>query len=225
MNNLHACSCLQGFSYVLYISLVLAFAKADAQQSTSIKNETSLFASNFEVVDIDLNQYLQLEIKTTNGNEVKIITNQNGEYKNAVVLSSKVRNDSLLITDPINPTFTFPEDKLSAHKVIDGKATILLPRFKKIVLNTQSADISISGDFKNIYINQLSGSCRINKVEGDLTYVSVYADVFLELVNYDTTLISRSGKVSSFIKPNLIKYFASIETVSGNISHLRKTKK
>lgn len=225
MNNLHACSSLQGFSFVIYMCVILAFAKADAQQSSSIKNETNLFSSNFQIVDIDLNQYLQLEIKTTNSDEVKIITNQNGEYRNAVVLSSQVRNDSLLITDPINPTFTFPEDKLSAHKVIDGKATILLPRLKKVVLNTQSADISISGDFKNIFINQLSGSCKIVNLEGNLTYVSVYADVFLKLVNYDTTSFSRSGKVSSFNKPNLIKYFASIETVSGNISHLRKTKK
>lgn len=219
------CSILQRFFCVFIAVCLLAFAKADAQQSSSNKNETQLFTSNFKVVDIHLDQYLELEIKTTNGNEVKVITSQNGEYKNAVLLSSRVKNDSLLITDPIDPSFTFPEDKLSAHKVIDGKATILIPRFKKVVLNAQNADISIAGDFKNVYINQLSGSCKIDRLQGDLTYVSAYADVFLDLINYDITIFSRSGKVSSFVKPRLIKFFASIETVSGNISPLRKTKK
>lgn len=225
MNNNKACSSLQRFSYLLFISLVLAFAKADAQLSTSIKNETRLLAKDFQIVDIDLNQYLELEVKTINGDEVKIITSQNGEYRNAVVLSSSIKNDSLLITDPINPTFIFPEDKLSAHKVIDGKATILIPKFKKTVINTQSADILISGEFKSIFINQLSGSCKIDRIKGDLIYVSAYADVFLELTNHDTATFSRSGKVSLFLKPDLIKFSARIETVSGNISHLKKTNK
>ncbi|MEN8815268.1 MAG: hypothetical protein ABF274_00160 [Nonlabens sp.] len=225
MNKHLACSSLQRFFYVSFIFFVLAFAKADAQQSSSVKNETQFLQSSFNVVDIDLNQYLELEIKTTDNNNVKITTDQSGEYKNAVILSSSIRNDSLLITDPISPSFSFPEDKLSAHKVIDGKATLFLPKNKSLIINTQSADISISGDFKKIYINQLSGSCKINKLKGDVTYVSAYADVFLELTDYSTTVFSRSGKVSTFKKPNLIKYFALIETVSGNISHLKKTKK
>lgn len=225
MNNRNACSFLQRFSCVLFGCIVLTFAKANAQQTSSIKNERQHLQSTFEVVHIDLLQYLKLEIKTSTSDQVKIITRQNGEYRNAVVLTSIVRNDSLLITDPIHPSFTFPGDKLSVHKVVDGDAIIYIPRFKKVVLNTQNADITISGVFKNVYINQLSGSCKMNQIQSDLNYISIYADVFIALEKHDITSFSKSGKVSIFIKPTLIEFFASIETVSGNISHIKKTNK
>jgi hypothetical protein len=55
---------LQRFFYVLFGGVVLAFAKADTQQSSSIKNKMQPLQSTFEAVHIDLHQYLKLEIKT-----------------------------------------------------------------------------------------------------------------------------------------------------------------
>jgi hypothetical protein len=220
-----ACSNLQRFFCVVIIGIVLAFAEADAQESTPVKNETSHLQAQFNVVDIQMIQYLELEITTSDSDKVTLVTSQNGEYKNAVVLSSEIRNDSLLITDPFNPTFSFPQDKLSAHKVIDGKATLSLPRNKHLVINTQTADITITGNYKSIYINQLSGSCKIDQIQGDLTYVSVYATISIDLKNYDIEAVSRSGNVFVFEKPSLIKYFARLETISGSISNLKKRNK
>ncbi|PQJ18125.1 hypothetical protein BST94_08950 [Nonlabens xylanidelens] len=200
----------------------LAFAKADAQTTSSNRNETSHSLATFKTIDIHLQQHIQLEIKTSNSQDVKLITSVNGEYKNAVILSSIIRNDSLIITDPIHPTFSFPGDKLSAHKVIDSKATIVLPENKKLVINVQSADLKISGNYDSVYINQLSGSCKIDQLKGDLHFISVYASIYANLKNYDVTSASRSGKVHEFKKPVQIKYFARLETVSGNISTLNK---
>ncbi|AGC76245.1 hypothetical protein LX97_00914 [Nonlabens dokdonensis] len=225
MNKLIDCSTLQRFFCAFAVFYFLAFAKADAQQPSSIKNETQLMQSEFKVVDINVFQYLKLDIKTTNEERVRIITSQDGEYKNAVILSGQVRNDSLIVRDPINPSFSFPEDKLSAHKIIDGSATLLIPENKKIVINTNAADISITGNYADVYINQLSGTCKIARLEGNLRYISVYADLFVQLKNYDISCSSRNGKVTSFEKPRIIKYFAVLETVSGNISKLKKTKK
>jgi hypothetical protein len=225
MNKDHACSTLQRFFCVVIIGAVLAFAKADAQESTPVKNETSHLQAQFNVVDIQIGQYLELEITTSDSDRVSLVSSQNGEYKNAVVLSSEIRNDSLLITDPFNPTFSFPQDKLSAHKIIDGKATLSLPRNKHLVINTQTADITITGNYKSIYINQLSGSCKIDQLAGDLRYVSVYASIYVDLKNYDIRAVSRSGNVFNFEKPSLINYFARLESISGNISNLKKRNK
>ena len=224
MIQLQACFNIQRFFCVIILCCT-AFAKADAQTATSIKNETQFSESEFTIVDIDIYQYLNLIIKTTNEDRVQITTSQNGEYKNAVILSGRIRNDSLLIRDPINPSFSFPEDKLSAHKIIDGTAILILPRDKRLVINTNAADISITGDYKNVYVNQLSGTCKINKIEGNMHYISVYADVFVELENYDIICRSKTGKISPFEKDKLIKYFATLETVSGNITNSNKTKK
>jgi hypothetical protein len=225
MNKDHACSTLQRFLCVVIIGAVLAFAKADAQESTSIKNKTSHLQAQFNVVDIQIAQYLELEITTSDSDKVSLVTSQNGEYKNAVVLSSQIINDSLLITDPFNPAFSFPQDKLSAHKIIDGKARLSLPRNKHLVINTQSADITITGTFKSLYINQLSGSCNIDQLKGDLTYVSVYANLSVDLKNYNIQAVSRSGNVVNFEKPSSIDYFARLESISGNISNLKKRNK
>ncbi|PPK96400.1 hypothetical protein LY01_00220 [Nonlabens xylanidelens] len=222
MDHSYTCSSLQRFLCFMSLVVFLAFAKADAQTTSSNRNETSHSLATFKTIDIHLQQHIQLEIKTSNSQDVKLITSVNGEYKNAVILSSIIRNDSLIITDPIHPTFSFPGDKLSAHKVIDSKATIVLPENKKLVINVQSADLKISGNYDSVYINQLSGSCKIDQLKGDLHFISVYASIYANLKNYDVTSASRSGKVHEFKKPVQIKYFARLETVSGNISTLNK---
>ncbi|WP_405378120.1 hypothetical protein [Nonlabens sp. Asnod3-A02] len=222
MDHSYTCSSLQRFLCFMSLVVFLAFAKADAQTTSSNRNETSHSLATFKTIDIHLQQHIQLEIKTNNSQDVKLITSVNGEYKNAVILSSIIRNDSLIITDPIHPTFSFPGDKLSAHKVIDSKATIVLPENKKLVINVQSADLKISGNYDSVYINQLSGSCKIDQLKGDLHFISVYASIYANLKNYDVTSASRSGKVHEFKKPVQIKYFARLETVSGNISTLNK---
>ena len=93
------------------------------------------------------------------------------------------------------------------------------------MINTQTADITITGNYKSVYINQLSGSCKIDQLEGDLRYVSVYATIYVDLKNYDIQAVSRSGNVFNFEKPSLIKYFARLESISGNISNLKKRNK
>lgn len=222
MDHSYTCSSLQRFLCFIGAVVFLAFAKADAQTNSSTKNETNHSLAAFSIIDINLQQFLELEIKTSDTDDVKLITSQNGEYKNAIVLSSTIRNDSLIITDPIHPTFTFPGDKLSAHKVIDSKATLSIPMNKSLVINVQSADIKIRGCFKNVYVNQLSGSCKIDQLQGDLQYISVYAAISIDLKNYDIQCASRSGKVFDFKKPSFIKYIARLETVYGNISSLKK---
>jgi DUF4097 and DUF4098 domain-containing protein YvlB len=94
-----------------------------------------------------------------------------------------------------------------------------------LVINTQSADITIRGNYKSVYINQLSGSCKIDQLQGNLTYVSVYATISVDLKNYDIQAVSRSGNVFPFEKASLTDYFAQLETISGNISNLKKRNK
>lgn len=225
MNNRFACSFLQRFFIICLIMMFCCIIKVTAQTAGNTTSDTTYSESYFNLVDINISEYLELDIQTGNFDLARLVTSQKGEYKNAVVLSSTIRNDSLLITDPFSPTFTFPQDKLSAHKVIDGKATLYLPKGKNLVINTQAADINIKGNYKNIFINQLSGSCTITSLRGDLNYISVYAHVFLSLDHYFIDGYSRSNEVVKFEQPEEVQYVAKIETISGKISNLKKTNK
>jgi hypothetical protein len=225
MNNLFAFSILQRFFIICLLLSFCNITKITAQTTANTTSDTTYLESYFIVVDINISQYLELDIQTGDFDRSRLVTSQKGEYKNAVVLSSTVRNDSLLITDPFNPTFTFPQDKLSTHKVIDGKATLYLPKAKNLVINSQAADINIKGNYKHIFINQLSGSCTIKALQGDLNYISVYAHVFLNLDHYLVKGFSRSGEVVKFDQPEEVKYVAKIETISGKISNLKKLNK
>ncbi|MGJ8683279.1 MAG: DUF4097 family beta strand repeat-containing protein [Nonlabens sp.] len=197
------------------ILMLFAFAKAYSQ-----RNSSDIIYSNahVKVVDITLESTIELEIRTTTSQEIRISGSQGGEYKDAILLSSKVVNDTLEITDPFNPNFHFPQDKLSAHKIIDGKATLYLPAGLELRITARSSYLTISGQFKKMFVNIQSGDCKLNAIQGDFHIISVHADVH---VSKSTSTIEMHSKYGAIQKNNSHKnqlYLQKIETINGDIT-------
>lgn len=161
---------------------------------------------------------MELEIANSDDGEVHILELQQGEYKDAVSISTTVRQDSLLITDFQNFDFEFPQDKLSAHKVIDARMKLLLPRDKQLVINTGTAVLSISGDFSSLYINQFAGKCNLTNITGNLKLTSVYADVSFNAPHYQIDKAIKRKPLTRILPKDYMKYTAQIETIHGSIS-------
>jgi len=201
--------------YICSFLMLFAFAKVYSQRNSS---DILFENSNVEVVDIFLETTIELAITTTKENQIKISESQGGEYKNAVLLSSKVTNDTLKITDPFNPGFNFPQDKLGAHKVLDGKALLYIPENLKLQITCRNCFLKVTGNYKKTFINLESGSCSLEKVTGDYHIISVHADVS---INKPTSFIkasSKYGRINRLSKKENQNYNLKIETITAPIT-------
>lgn len=194
------------------------FAKAYTQTPTSQNSYKEFYNSGITHVDITLKDHIGLQIISTSDQTFKIIDSRYGEYQQAVLLTSLQRNDSLFITDPQNPAFTYPNDKLSAHKVIDGVATIYLPKGKTVFINAESADIILTGDFKRVTVNLKNGRCELNNMLGDFQIVTVYAPVVTSNVNATIHASTRNGTVTHNSVFKNARYKGKIESINGSIT-------
>ncbi len=201
-----------------FVFVLFAFAKAYTQTTTSQNSYIELNNSAITHVEILLKDHIALQIITTNEQVIKIIDSHYGEYQQAVLLTSAQRNDTLFITDPQNPTFTYPDDKLSAHKVIDGVATVYLPVGKTVFINAESADITLTGDFKNVTANLKNGRCELKNMRGDFQIVTVYAPVVLNNVRATIQATSRNGAVINKSVLKNTRFKGKIESINGTIT-------
>lgn len=211
---------MQRFFLCTVVFFGFAFAKAYAQSVTSQGTATVVLNSGITHVDITLNNHIALEIIAGTDSNYSVSNHQYGEYQRAVLLTANQVEKTLYITDPQNPSFTFPDNKLSAHKVVDGKATIRVPVNQTIFITAQSADIRVTGSFKDLTINLQNGSCNLVDTRGNINVVTVYAPVSIKSKNTKVVASSKNNKVSGIQQLKKYTYYASIETIYGSISIL-----
>ncbi len=212
---LQCCKLTYRSFFMVVILMCFAFAKAYSQRDRS---KIQLQSDQINTVAIFLDQELELKIATHELPEIWFNESQGGEYKSAVVFKTKFNNNTITISDLISPDFHFPQDKLSAHKVLDNKAQITIPKGMKVTVHVRSSFLSISGDFKNLAINQQSGDSTIKEFTGDLKVVSVYANIHLHLKDYLMDVTSKEGRIEGVISPDFYRYKAQVETIYGNVT-------
>ncbi len=205
-------------SLILMI-ILLGSAICHAQNAGSIYAHTESQNEQFKVVFVNLKHFMNLSISTT-GEPSSYVTNekQSGEYKNALILNTQVLNDTLFVTDPVNPIFEFPQDKLSAHKITESKAELRLPEGKVLFLNLSEAVLNLDGQYKNVIINIHSGNMKLSHMSGNIQVTSVNANlVAIDLNSYSVQASSRNGSVTIENEPNSTRYLLEAESINGNI--------
>jgi hypothetical protein len=168
---------------------------------------------------VDLMHYVQLTISTSTERGFYIWDEkQSGEYKNALVLNTQVVEDTLFISDPLNPTFEFPQDKLSAHKITDSRAILILPEHKSLFLNLPDANLNLQGNYENVILNIHSGKVILQKLTGNVQATSVSANVQGEnLKGYYLEAVSRNGSVLINNSNKNTRYLLKVESINGDI--------
>ncbi|MBF4982831.1 hypothetical protein FNJ87_00230 [Nonlabens mediterrranea] len=202
-------------SFYLNLLMIIAFAKAYSQSNSSHRVYGN---SKITTIDIFLETTIELEIITTKGNQIKIVESQSGEYRNAVLLNTEISNDTLKITDPFNPSFIFPQDKLGAHKTLDGKATIYIPENLILEINSRQCFVTINGIYSNCYVNLESGNCILKDLKGDFQIVSVNAMVTVINPSSYIEISSKYGVITQLTSEPVVNYKQKIETINSNIT-------
>jgi len=206
------------FFLCLIVCGLFASAKAYSQTVTSQGSSTVLLNNRIAHVDITLHNHVELHIITTKQKSFKISESQYGEYQQAILLNSLQSNDTLYINDPKNPAFNYPNGKLSAHKVVDGKATVYIPQGKTVFITAASADVTLTGDYSNITVNLQNGKCALLDTTGNFQIVTVYAPIYVKTNHTAITAQSKTGAVTGTATAANVLFTGKIESINGSIT-------
>lgn len=204
--------------FLTLFALALPHALLQAQQVTATGSSTTLFNTKIKHLDIILENHQEIYISTTKNKNYRISDSQHGELKEALLITNYERNDSLFIVDATNPTYTFKDDKLGAHKVINGKITIEVPENTSVFIQAHSAVVHIAGLYKTINGSLKNGDISFNMTGGDVFFNTIYGDIIFKGKDYHVTSKNPQGAVSTAGNSWDYKFKAKIETLYGHIT-------
>lgn len=205
--------------HLFFIILVLICFQLEAQKIV----EKSINAESIACVVVEGDGMFKIKIKTANTSSISIKTKIEGENSQHMVVSSEIKNDSLIIKSAYQPMFIGQNDKLSAHKVMSIELELSIPKHLSLYVKSDNASASINGTYNNITVELSQGNCMVNNFLGNATINTINGKIDLES-NYAT--VSTYSKTGSITKRPLLlgENQISLHTINGDIS-VTKTKK
>ena len=184
--------------------------------------EKSVLNDHISLININSENCYDVTLETTNTNDVTVSATIDGEYQKDLLLEIKEEASSVFITTGFSPTFTNPNDKLSAHKVISISLHIVLPNYKNVRVYGKSSNITASGKYKNIDISLSDGYCLLKNIKETISATTQSGNIIVESNNANVTAKSKYGEIvtDKLTKGNII---FNLSTITGNI-HISKTK-
>ena len=177
--------------YTLYIILLFSFGFLNAQKIV----EKTVLNDHISLINIDTENCYKVTLETGNTEDVVVSANIEGEYKKDLVLEIKEEAASIFITTGFSPTFTSPNDKLSAHKVISISLHIIVPQYKNVKLYGKSSNITASGNYKNLNITLLDGYCMLQNISEAITASTQSGNIIVKGNNAIVKASTKYGKI------------------------------
>ncbi len=204
--------------YTLYIILLFSFGFLNAQKIV----EKTVLNDHISLINIDTENCYKVTLETGNTEDVVVSANIEGEYKKDLVLEIKEEAASIFITTGFSPTFTSPNDKLSAHKVISISLHIIVPQYKNVKLYGKSSNITASGNYKNLNITLLDGYCMLQNISEAITASTQSGNI---IVKGNNAIVKASTKYGKIYQDKLLKgnTIFDLSSITGDI-HISKTK-
>src|SRR5690606_28318764 len=85
-------------------------------------------------IQIDGKNCFSLALETVDAPKITVEAAIDGEYLQDVLVNVKQEGATLLVSSGFQPNFVFPNDKLSAHKVISISLKISIPKNLKVTV-------------------------------------------------------------------------------------------
>ena len=139
----------QKYAKVICIAFLALLNLKLFSQNTYKKNWGS---NDFDLVFLKLDFVSNITINESNSNEIYVKYEQEGEFKENIILKSAVDNRELRINEIISPMVKKYNDKLSVHKIIVNTLEIGIPVNFKTIITTGSCNIKIMSSFSDINI-------------------------------------------------------------------------
>ncbi|WP_232520891.1 hypothetical protein [Flagellimonas nanhaiensis] len=173
-------------------------------------------------IHIDAQFCFQVDVSTSNKDEVEVIANIEGEYAKDLLVTIKEEGPTVLIGAGFQPNFDKPNDKLSAHKVISIALHVSVPQYKEVHIYGTNSNVMVQGEYKKLDVKLADGRCVLDNVVETVDVTTQKGDILLSTSMGNITAKSVYGKVYQDSIPEGHNQFI-LNTVEGNI-RLQKTK-
>lgn len=172
-------------------------------------------------IQIDVSKCFQLNLETSNTDELVVEAIIDGEYKKDLLLNLIEDGQTVLVSTGFRPSFVNPNDKLSAHKVISIALNIKVPKNKDVKVYGVSCNVKVKGIYHNLVVTLGDGQCMLDKVEGTATVNTHSGDIKVYNAKARINATTKYGTVyKDTIQQN--ENYYTLSSVMGNI-YLRKT--
>ena len=199
---------------------LLGFFASVTITAQKVVKKTYVNANN-DYIQIDSNNCYQIDLNTASGDELLVEAIIDGEYRKDLVVNIEQEGHTVLINAGFQPNFVFPNDKLSAHKVVSVRLQITLPEYHDIRLYGTSSNVNATGNYKNLKVDLADGICELRNVAENVQVKTQRGAIYLFTDRGDIMATSAYGTVSGNSIPSGDSVY-DLQSVEGDI-HLQKT--
>ena len=182
----------------------------------------SLLNTNTSHIQIDTNNFFEVIVNTSPAHEIVLEAFIDGEYQKDLGLEIEEYGNTVMVSAAFQPHFSFPNDKLSAHKVISISLHVQIPEFKEVHLFGTSSNITVEGHYKNLKVSLDDGRCIIKEVGENVVAITQSGAISLEIGSGKIIADSKYGTIDQEDIPDGNDQYA-LHSATGNIS-IKKSK-
>ncbi|GBF18157.1 hypothetical protein C21_00314 [Arenibacter sp. NBRC 103722] len=176
---------------------------------------------NFSFVQIDVRNCFSLALETVDSPKITVEASIDGEYLQDLLVSVKQQGTTVLVSTGFQPNFVFPNDKLSAHKVISISLKISIPKDLDVNVYGTSTNVGVTGDYAKLKISLSDGKCILNGRGENVEINTQSGNIELITNNAQIMASTKYGKIKREVIASGDDHF-TLNSVTGNIS-IRKT--
>lgn len=177
-------------SVVFFLLLVFGFSGYSQKDISGVYD-----AENIKQLYIFTDEVFRINIKTSETNQIKIISHSEGEYFNDISLEVEVLQEKMVLTSQFQEILQSGFDKLSAHKVFSLELSLEIPEDLEVFIKSNIASVYGSGKFKNLAVDLKNGSLDFSSFTGNATINTYKGSIEMGTENASITGTSRNGKV------------------------------
>ncbi len=198
---------------LLQIIIVFMYLNMVNAQKTVKK---TIVSPDISYIQIDASNCFELNLQTTDTNELEVEAMIDGEYKNDLLLQVRIEGATVLVSSGFQPNYKNPNDKLSTHKVISIALKIKLPKQKNVTVFGTGCNIKATGLYKNLKVTLNDGRCDLINVSETVEISTQSGDISVKSLKATIHSESKYGLVLGDKLPIGHDHYI-LRTVSGNI--------
>ncbi|MDY8135229.1 hypothetical protein U0D62_06455 [Aquimarina sp. 2201CG5-10] len=178
--------------------------------------DKSIDASGLKEVTIILNNTFQIEISNNLEDKIIFSVQSEGEYQDRILINTQRLETSVVLQDDVQPFSESHNDKLSAHKVFAVKVKIQIPPYLKVVVQSRTASLNITGKLKHLFAELNSGDCLLKSYIGEAMINTFTGNIDIYTKDASINASTRSGEIKG--KMTFGRYPIELKSISGNIN-------
>ncbi len=197
---------------LFFFGLLVSLQSLTAQKLV----KKTLLKDNISKIQIDVGNCFEIDLATSDLQELIIEAQIDGEYKKDLLLNVTEQGSTIGISAAFQPNFINPNDKLSAHKVISIALKVLLPEHKTVHVFGTHCNVSATGVYELLNISLNDGRCDLVGVSENVEVVTQSGPIS---AFYEKAKVTAKSKYGKIIGPdsNSGNGQYDLRTVTGNI--------